>query len=114
MDWATKGRKDIENKEDTYYSRFVKDILRAIAQCRGSVEAALSQIDPKKWLSLGPGKVLGHDWSEEAENRIATVGILGEEEKVDSDTIPMKVLELDDEMIQSVEEELKKAKVNNN
>jgi hypothetical protein len=113
-DWATKGRKDIENGADTYYSRLVKDILRAVAQCRGSVEAALSQIDPKKWLALGPGKILGNDWTEEAEARANTIGILGETKEEKEDVIPMRVLKLDEETIKSVEEELISAKIDKN
>jgi hypothetical protein len=113
LDWAGKGRRDIEKGLDTYYSRFVKDVLRAIAQCRGGVEASLSQIDPKKWLSLGPGKLLGNDWSEEAVNRGITE-FLGVEENKEAEVVPMKVLELDEETVKSVEEELKKAKVTEN
>jgi len=112
-DWAMKGRKDIKEGKDTYYSRFVKDLLRAIAQCRGGVEAALSQHDPKKWLSLGPGKLLGNDWSEEAEKPEMLPFLTDNEQKKD-EIIPMKVLDLDEESVKAAEDELKKAKINEN
>jgi hypothetical protein len=114
LDWAGKGRKDLEKGEDTYYSRFVKDVLRAIAQCRGSVEESLSQIDPKKWLSLGPGKLLGNDWSDTETTNREVIEFLGEDEKKDASEIPMKVLELDEETVKSVEAELIKAKITEN
>jgi len=63
-DWCYKGRRDAESGIDSYYSRLYKDIRKATAQCRVSKEMAIADIDPKKWLNLGPGKMFGTEWVE--------------------------------------------------
>lgn len=62
--WGQRGKEDAEAELDTYYSRFYLDVLKAIGQCRCSVEQALAKIQPWKWLSHGPGSVFGTEWTD--------------------------------------------------
>jgi len=113
MKWGSRGKRDIEIDKDSHYSRFVKDVLIAIAQCRGAIESNLAHIDPKKWLAQGVGNALGNEWSDKDEIR-QVEQFLTEEPEEEKDSIAMNVLKLDNDTIKAAEEELKIAKVDNN
>ena len=64
--WAERGKKDLTTQTDSYYSRFVLDVRRAVASTRVRAEMILFDQDVKKWLTLGPGKMFGNEWSDPA------------------------------------------------
>ncbi len=62
--WGQYGRRDINEGLDTYYSRFWKDVRKAVAQCQVKVEQFIAKTDPKKWLARGPGTIFGDQWND--------------------------------------------------
>lgn len=60
--WINQGGKDMQAEKDTFYSRLVYDVRRAIAQCRADKERKIAETDPKTWLTKGPGKIFGDQW----------------------------------------------------
>lgn len=68
QDWAKRGRRDLAANPpiDSYYSRFVLDVRKAVATVRIRAEQALYELDVKRWLTLGPGKIFGNEWSDPA------------------------------------------------
>ena len=80
-DWAKRGQTDLQNEEDTYYSRFFLDIRRAVASARADCEITVKEKDPKKWLTLGPGKLFGNQWAKDSPNKS------DEHEETDPNTI---------------------------
>ena len=63
-DWGEKGSLDYEAGKDTYFSRFYHDVRKAAATATADCEMAVKELDPKKWLSHGPGRIFGGQWSE--------------------------------------------------
>lgn len=117
VQWGRRGTADMENGDDTYYSRFVQDCYRAIGQCRGRIEEAVTQIDPKKWLSLGPGKIFGTEWAEKVEehrNEDDSPLMLTKKKEEDNDGTKLLVLDLTKEAEAEAMAELEKAKVDIN
>lgn len=68
-EWARKGRDALASGQDTYYTRFLLDVRKAVAHCRASCEMTLKDLDPKRWLTLGPGKIFGNQWTEPSQNQ---------------------------------------------
>lgn len=64
-DWSRKGRRDLDTATDSVYSRLTLDVRRAVAKARVKREIQIAETDPKKWLSLGPGRIFGNQWAEE-------------------------------------------------
>ena len=65
-DWAKTGRQELAlaDPPDTFHTRFYNDVRRAVATKRAELEMEIAVSDPKKWLSHGPGKIFGNDWSD--------------------------------------------------
>jgi len=65
-EWARIGRQELQQAEppDTYYTRFYTDIRRAVAMKRSEIEIEVAATEPKKWLSHGPGRIFGDNWSD--------------------------------------------------
>ena len=76
-DWVYRGGKDLLDEEDTYYSRFFLDVRRAVATRRSEVEIQLSEEDPKRWLSHGPGRMFDNTWSKD-QKQIASKVVAGQ------------------------------------
>lgn len=64
-EWGKKGRRDLDSGIDSVYSRFTLDVRKSIAKARVRCEIQIHQTDPRKWLSLGPGRIFGNQWAEE-------------------------------------------------
>ena len=77
--WAAKGNEDLRNDKDSYQSRFVLDIRKAVAYCRTHCEIRVKELDPRRWLSQGPGRMFGNQWCQ-----TTTKGLLGLTEDVES------------------------------
>lgn len=70
--WAEQGAKDIDKDQDTYFSRFYRDVRRAIAVKTGECEETLAKREPKIWLSRGPARIFGNRWSKNPEKPAIT------------------------------------------
>lgn len=73
-EWAQRGKQDIDNFDpesgqhcpiDSYFSRFYLDVRRAIATQAADCEMKLAEIDPRKWLTIGPGRIFGQKWAKD-------------------------------------------------
>lgn len=62
--WLEKGKVAIGRGEDSVYNRFRRDVQRAAARARVGAEIAIASTNPQRWLSHGPGRSLGNQWSE--------------------------------------------------
>ena len=65
-DWCKKARDQLRESPipDTFYTRFYNDVMRATAIRRSEIEIELSVADPKLWNSVGPGRLLGPEWTD--------------------------------------------------
>lgn len=60
---------DDETDVDTWYVRLLYDIKKAVAICRTHREIKIADIDPRRWLTNGPGRMFGDQWSEQVNNK---------------------------------------------
>jgi hypothetical protein len=65
FEWGQKGQADFDAGEDTYFSRFFRDVRRAAAAATADCEQHVKEMDPKRWLSHGPGRIFNLGWSED-------------------------------------------------
>ena len=65
-EWASIGRQELQEDPppDTYYTRFYTDVRRAIAMKRSEIEIEMAAVNQAKWLSHGPGRIFGDNWSD--------------------------------------------------
>jgi hypothetical protein len=110
-DWLQKGRKDDEAGTDTYYSRLYKDVRKAIAECRCNAEMQVLELDPKRWLSLGPGRIFGREWTEgtPAEETEEIPSLSLEEPKKIEEKKDESIYELDAQELEKAQEALRQA-----
>lgn len=72
-EWAQRGRLDLDRLNesgepdplDSFFSRFYLDVRRAIATQAADCEIKLAEIDPKRWLTVGPGRIFGQKWAKD-------------------------------------------------
>jgi hypothetical protein len=60
--WLKKGRGDLLSLNDTWYSRLLLDIRRAVALARVSAEISIAETNSTRWLNQGPGRMFGDHW----------------------------------------------------
>lgn len=63
-DWGAQGAEDAINELDTYFSRFWRDVRRAIATKASECEQDVAAKNPTRWLALGAGRIFGNKWNE--------------------------------------------------
>ena len=65
-EWCKIGAEEMgrDPAPDTYYTRFYNDIRRAVALMRSELEIEIAATDPKRWLSHGPGRIFGDNWTD--------------------------------------------------
>lgn len=63
-EWGEKGSVDFEAEKDTYFSRFYRDVRKAVATATADCEMSVKELDPRKWLAHGPGRIFGGSWSD--------------------------------------------------
>lgn len=64
-EWGQRGQADLDEEADTFFSRFFKDVRRAVAAATADCEQHVKEMDPRKWLSHGPGRIFNLGWSED-------------------------------------------------
>lgn len=64
-EWGQRGQQDLDEEADTFFSRFFKDVRRAVAAATADCEQHVKEMDPRKWLSHGPGRIFNLGWSED-------------------------------------------------
>lgn len=96
--WVARGRNDLHCGLDTWYSRLLGDVRRAVALSRVGREIAIAADSPAKWLSNGPGRIFGEHW---VENR--TSEQIEEPDSLESTVSP---LEIEDKREQKKEDEI--------
>lgn len=67
--WVAKGQDDQINKKVTPYSELWELLSVALSDARLNAETILAIKDPKYYLTHGPGKLLGDDWSDVQETK---------------------------------------------
>lgn len=60
--WCRKGRQDILDGVDSYYSRWMYDYQAAVGRARVQAEMVLYSLDPEKYLGKGEGRLLGTEF----------------------------------------------------
>jgi hypothetical protein len=60
--WLKRGRADLLSLKDTWYSRLLLDIRRAVAIARVGAEVSIAETDSRRWLNMGPGRMFGDQW----------------------------------------------------
>lgn len=64
--WVHKGKDCEETEPNLPEVRLWKTLAKSWAIAKGLAEAKVAQIDPKFFLSRGPARMLGDDWSDDA------------------------------------------------
>ena len=64
--WVKKGKEFEEDSPNMPEVILWKHLAKAWAVAKGLAESKVAQVDPKFFLTRGPARLLGDDWSEEA------------------------------------------------
>jgi hypothetical protein len=64
--WIRKGKDCEESEPNIPEVRLWKTLAKSWAIAKGLAEAKVAQVDPKFFLSRGPARMLGDDWSDDA------------------------------------------------
>ena len=64
-EWGQRGQEDLDLGKDTFFSRFFRDVRRAAAMATADCESEVKALEPRKWLSHGPGRIFGGAWGAE-------------------------------------------------
>jgi hypothetical protein len=64
-EWGQRGQEDLDKGMDTFFSRFFRDVRRAAAMATADCESEVKALEPRKWLSHGPGRIFGGAWGAE-------------------------------------------------
>jgi hypothetical protein len=68
-DWGWKGKNDLNDGLDTYFSRFYTDVRRAAANITADCEMSVTARNPIKYLTQGGGRIFGNPWGKGPANR---------------------------------------------
>lgn len=63
--WVKRGKENEESSPNMPEVHLWKHLAKAWAIAKGLAEAKVAQVDPKFFLTRGPARLLGDDWSEE-------------------------------------------------
>jgi hypothetical protein len=85
--WLIRGKADLGGSLDTWYSRLFRDIRRAVALARVGAEASIREASPSRWLSHGPGKMFGEQWTEQKGPTIRSDSDSEPNRQIESNTI---------------------------
>lgn len=108
--WLQRGSADIGDDEDTYCSRLLMDVQRAVAFAVGDAEERVHRSNPAQWLTKGPAKDFhqGRYWKDPTRESPETAA----EEANDNPIDPPPIREHEEGEVQddtSVEDDLRDA-----
>lgn len=73
INWVKRGKEHEEDSPNMPEVRLWKHLAKGWAVAKGLAESKVAQVDPKFFLTRGPARMLGDDWSEESSegNKVA-------------------------------------------
>ncbi len=63
--WGWKGKRDYDARIDSYFSRFYKDVRKAVAHKAAECERSIAESSPLKYLTHGPGRIFNNPWGKD-------------------------------------------------
>lgn len=63
--WGWRGKRDFDSNVDSYFSRFYKDVRRAVAHRAAECERSIVESSPLKYLTHGPGRIFNNPWGKD-------------------------------------------------